>query len=177
MPILQTINPAEATGKVADIYRQAEQAFGRVPHALQMYSSSPAMLEQQWQSIGYYMSHPTLGLPLLATVRMLVSQENECAYCVGFNAAMLINVCKQTPEQIAATKKNPQTAPLNDKDKAMLMLVLKATSTPKAVTSEDLQALRTLGWRDADIMDAVSHGARNMAVDYIFNAFKVENDF
>lgn len=177
MPIIQTIHPSEANGEVADIYQQATQAFGRVPSALQMYSASPAMLTQQWQSIGYYMNHPTLSFPLLATIRMLVSQENACDYCVGFNAAMLINVAKQTPEQVAETKRNPTLAPLNDKDKAMLLLVLKATSTPKDVSTSDLQHLRELGWHDADIMDAVSHGARNMAVDYIFNTFKVENDF
>jgi hypothetical protein len=42
---------------------------------------------------------------------MLVSQENACDYCVGFNAAMLINVANQTPEQVAETKRNPTLAP------------------------------------------------------------------
>ncbi|GBL45540.1 hypothetical protein SFMTTN_1350 [Sulfuriferula multivorans] len=177
MPIIQTVASDQATGKVAEIYRQIEKAFGRVPNALQMSSSSPGMLEQQWQSIGYYMNHPTLGFPLLTMVRMLVSQENHCDYCVGFNAAMLINQCGLTPEQVALTKQNPAQAPLADKDKAMLLLVLKAVSTPEAVNAVDLQKLRDLGWSDGDILDAVSHGARNKAADIIFNAFKIENDF
>lgn len=177
MPIIQTVARDQASGKVGEIYRQIEQAFGHVPNAMQMWSSSPAILEQQWQSIGYYMNHPTLSFPLLTMVRMLVSQENRCDYCVGFNAAMLINMCNLTPEQVALTKQNPQQAPLSDKDKAMLLLVLKAVSTPEAVNADDLQKLRSLGWSDGDILDAVSHGARNMAVDAIFNTFKIENDF
>lgn len=112
-----------------------------------------------------------------ATVDWLVSQENHCDYCVGFNAAMLINKCGLTPEQVAMTRQNPEHAPLNDKDKAMLLLVLKAVSTPDAVGANDLQKLRSLGWSDSGMLDAVSHGARNRAVDVIFNAFKVENDF
>jgi uncharacterized peroxidase-related enzyme len=177
MPIIQTVDSDQASGKVAEFYRQIEQAFGHVPNALKMYSSSPAMLEQQWQSIGYYMNHPALSFPLLTMVRMLVSQENHCDYCVGFNAAMLINKCGLTPEQVAMTRQNPEQAPLNEKDKAMLLLVLKAVSTPNAVSADDLQKLRSLGWSDSDMLDAVSHGARNMAVDVIFNTFKVENDF
>jgi len=66
---------------------------------------------------------------------------------------------------------------LADKDKAMLLLVLKAVSTPEAVNAADLQKLRDLGWSDGDILDAVSHGARNKAADIIFNTFKIENDF
>jgi uncharacterized peroxidase-related enzyme len=177
MPIIQTVTSDQATGKVAEIYRQMEQAFGHVPNAMQMWSSSPAILEQQWQSIGYYMNHAALSIPLLTMVRMLVSQGNHCDYCVGFNAAMLINQCGLTPEQVNLTRQNPEQAPLNDKDKAMLLLVLKAVSTPNAVGADDLQKLRSLGWSDGDMLDAVTHGARNMAADVIFNTFKIENDF
>lgn len=177
MPIIQTVTSDQASGKVAEIYHQMEQAFGHVPNAMQMWSSSPAILEQQWQSIGYYMNHAALSFPLLTMVRMLVSQENNCDYCVGFNAAMLINKCGLTPEQVNLTKQNPEQAPLNGKDKSMLLLVLKAVSTPNAVSANDLQKLRSLGWSDGDILDAVTHGARNMAADVIFNTFKIENDF
>ena len=177
MPIIQTASSEQATGKVAEIYRQIEQAFGHIPNAMQMWSSSPGILEQQWQSIGYYMNHPNLTFPLLTIIRMLVSQENNCQYCVGFNAAMLINMCNLTQEQVAHTKQDPAQAPLNEKDKAMLLLVLKATSNPESVNAADLQTLRNLGWNDGDILDAVNHGARNKAADIVFNTFKIENDF
>ena len=177
MPIVHTVSPDKANGKVAAVYREIERSFGRVPNAIQMYSASPEILEQQWQSIQYYLQHPRLSAPLLAMVRMLVSQENQCEYCVGFNAAMLINVCGLTPEQVAATKRDPSKAPLEEKDKAMLLLVLKSIKAPLTVTRQDVERLVKLGWTEGDIVDAVSHGARNMAVDVIFNTFKIENDF
>ena len=58
----------------------------------------------------------------------------------------------------------------------MLLLVLKATESPKLVGKADLEQLRALGWNDGEIMDAVYHGARNVAADIVFNAFKIEND-
>ena len=177
MTIIQTVAPEQASGKLAGLYREMEKIFGHVPNAFRVYSSSPELMEQNWRQTGYYMAHPALSFPLLATIRMLVSQENDCAYCIGMNEAMLIQRAGFTPEQVAAAKRNPAEAPLSDKEKAMLLLVLKATRTPKAVTRADLDVLRSLGWQDGEIVDAVHHGARNMAVDVIFNTFKIENDF
>lgn len=177
MSIIATTVPEQATGQVAEIYAQMQQAMGRVPNAMQLYSASPAMLAMQWQYLGYNFQHPTLGFPLLATLRMLVSQDHECEYCIGFNEAMLIERAGFTAEQTAATKRDPAAAPLPAKDKAMLLFVLKATRTPKAVTPADLDAVRALGWSDRDIFDAVNHGARNIASDILFNTFKIENDF
>jgi uncharacterized peroxidase-related enzyme len=177
MSIISTVTPEQASGKVAEVYGQIQQMMGRVPNAFQLYSSSPVLLEQQMQQITYYRQHPTLSFPLLAMVRMLVSQHNDCPYCVGFNEGMLMQMAGLTPEQVAATKSNPADAPLPEKDKAMLQFVLKATKTPKMAEKSDLDQLRALGWSDGDIMDAVYHGARNVAVDIVFNAFKIDNDF
>lgn len=177
MSIISTVAPEQASGRVAQVYRQVEQIWGRVPNTFRLYSASPDMLEMQWQYIGYYFQHPTLGFPLLAAIRMLVSQDNECDYCIGMNEAMLIQRAGFTPEQTAAAKRDPATLPLPAKDKAMLLFVLKATRTPKVVGAADLAALGELGWNDRDIFDAVNHGARNVAVDILFNTFKIENDF
>jgi uncharacterized peroxidase-related enzyme len=177
MSIISTVAPEQASGKVAEIYGQIKQVMGRVPNAFQMYSASPALMEQQWQQIAYFMQHPSLSPQLLATIRMLVSQHNDCQYCVGFNESILIHVAGLSPEQVAATKHNAGDAPLPEKDKAMLIFVLKATSKPKAIDEADMDQLRAMGWKDSDIIDAVFHGARNVGADIVFNAFKIDDDF
>ena len=40
----------------------------------------------------------------------------------------------------------------------------------------DIDSLKLLGWAESDILDAVVHGARNMAADIVFNTFKIDND-
>lgn len=50
-------------------------------------------------------------------------------------------------------------------------------SRPHAVGALDLETLRHMGWTDSDLIDAVAHGARNTAVDILFNTFKIERDF
>lgn len=177
MTLVQTVSPEHATGKVAQLYDQIEQRFGRVYAGFRLYSASPELMEQLAMQNGYYAQHPTLGFELLAMIRMLVSEQNDCAYCIGLNEAMLMERAGLTVDQIAAAKRDPATAPLNDKDRAMLLFVLKGTRAPKSIAAADLDALRALGWTDRDILDGLYHGARNAAVDIMFDALKVENDF
>jgi len=177
MPIISTVTPTEATGKVADVYSQIEQTFGRIPNAMQIFSSSPELLERKWGELGYYMQHPKLSMPLLATMRMLISQHNQCDYCIGFNAGLLINMFGQTPEQVMATQQDPNQAPLEEKEKAILLFVLKSVKNPIEITEQEVQALLALGWEHTDILDATTHGAHHVAIDILFNTFKVEKDF
>ncbi len=177
MPLIETVNSDKASGQVADVYRDIAKVFGRVPNAMQMFSASPALLGQQWESMGYYLKHPALSFPLLAAVRMLVSQENNCHYCIGMNGSLLINMAKWTPEQVAATKRDAMAAPLSEKEKAMLAFVLKTVAERKPVTRAEIGQLKKLGWSESDVLDGVAHGARNVAVDIVFNTFQIENDF
>jgi uncharacterized peroxidase-related enzyme len=177
MTIIQTIQPDKASGKVAQVYTQLEQQFGKVYKAFQVYSASPDLLEQLTEQNIYYLQHPTLSFTLLALIRMLVSTQNDCTYCIGLNEALLIEHGGFSPEQIAATKQDPASAPINDKDKAMLSFVLKGTKDSMSIGKEDLETLHAHGWTDRDMLDGLYHGARNVSSDIMFNAFKVENDF
>jgi len=64
---------------------------------------------------------------------------------------MLANV---TDEQLDAMKADPAQSQLNEKDKAMLLFVLRAVKSPEAVEQKDVDALHDLGWTDQDILEA-----------------------
>lgn len=177
MTMIATVSTEVAQGKVADVYGQISGALGFVPNAMKTYSSSPALLENIWGQISFYMQHPTLSFPLLAAIRMLVSARQECEYCVGFNEAMLINHAGWTHEQVAAAMENPASAPFNEKDRALLLYVLDALKAPKQLNRSRLDALNALGWSDGEILEAVHHAAQNVAEDMVFNTFKIEVDY
>jgi len=177
MSILQTMTPATATGEVAEIYAQIQQAWGHVPTAIQVYSANPFLLRNQWEYYSNMMQHPRLSFPLAACIRMLVSQGGQCAYCIDMNAGMLIDMAGWTSEQVAATRADFRSSPLSADEKMLLGLVLKATRDSNSVTALDVQGAREAGWTDGDILDAVNHGARMVAADILINGFKVERDF
>lgn len=172
MSLLTLTPPEKAEGQLAELYASAEHFFGTVPSNVQLLGVSPAVLENQLYFAQYFMQHPTLGAPLLSMIRMLVAKACKSEYCDSFNVGLLARF-GFTEEQIQGARIDPDKAPLEEKDKAMLLFVLKATSEPHAVASSDLDKLRSLGWTDADIFDAVAHGARAVGTNIIFDAFKI----
>jgi len=177
MSILNTVAPEQAQGQVAELYKSFEQQIGFIPNAFKLSSVSPQMLQQHWEYIGYYMQHPDLSKVLTTLIRLLVSQKVDCEYCINLNTSLLINDAGMTAEQVAAIRADPAKAPLDDKEKALLLFVLDAVADAHAVSQVDLQKLRDLGCSEQDIYDALNHGARQVGLDIMLNAFKVENDF
>ncbi|MBF0539534.1 MAG: hypothetical protein HQL03_14910 [Nitrospirae bacterium] len=175
MPLIKTVSPDEATGRIAEIYATFKGMIGTVPQAMQLYSVSPAILEQQFNGIGYFMKHPSLNMVFLAFVRMLVSAGTNCKYCIDFNKGMLMNNGISS-EVLDAAIKDPQKTPLPEKEKALLLFVLKAVKNSHSVEAADVDALRKLGWSDQDIFDATKHGANMVAGDIMIDTFKVTND-
>jgi len=173
MALIQTVPPEKAEGKLAELYAEVEQIFGMVPNNVQMLGVSPAILENQLQLIEHYMGHPSLSTPFLASVRMLVSKACHSPYCQNLNAGLLMKA-GFTKEQIAAMQADPSQAPLDEKQKALLLFVLKACDNPHSVTAEDVAGLRSVGWSEVDMMDALAHGARMVGTNIIFDTFKID---
>ena len=176
MSLISEVEPGEATGAVAEVYQQAEQMMGFVPNALKMHSINPLMLEHLFTYIGTVMQHPSLSGKLFAAIRMLVSVDQKCDYCIGLNEGMLINNYGLSADEVAAMKANPEDAALDEKEKALLLYTIKATRDANGVGETDIQQLRDIGCTDPEIYDALRQGATQVMGDIMLNAFKVEND-
>ena len=173
--LLNTVDPEKAEGKVAALYDQMMQGFGMVPNAMQLHSVSPVLLERQLSYIGYFMEHSTMSPILQTLIRLLVSSDTGCDYCITLNTGLLLRE-GMTMDEISAIRQDPSSAPLDAKEKALLLHVLKAASAPKTVTAEDVAMLRDLGYPDQDIFEAVHYGANMVMVDILFESFRVENE-
>lgn len=175
MPIIKTIQPQDATGELEKLY-SAIKAMGRdVGNNAQMFSVSPELLRQQLDFIKFYMNHPTLSMPLLASIRIMVSTKEECQFCIDYNTAMLVNMCQWSLDQVLAMKQNTDDANLPERERAMLKFVLKSIRNAHSVHADDVALLYTMDWSDNDMLEAVNHGARMLATDIIFNTFKIKD--
>lgn len=149
--------------------------MGFIPNAFKVFSPSAHVLDKQFGNLGFFMRHKTLGGKLLAFIRLLVSEQEHCAYCVGMNSGILLQY-GVLPEHIATIKHDPSTAPLEKNELVLLLFVLKVIADSNSTTQADVDSLRSLGWTDADILEATYHGATQVGVDKIFNAFKIEQE-
>lgn len=175
MALIRTVKPEEAEGKIKEAYDGFLKTAGMVPKPFQMFSVSPEMLELQGGIINYFMRHPNLRFPLLASIRFAVACEYDYSYCIKFNGDLL-QFAGLSGEQVEAIKANPANAVLDEKDKALLLFVLKALKEPENVKKDDIQSLRDMGWTDQDIFDAVTHGAGMIGPSKMFKAFRMEEE-
>jgi alkylhydroperoxidase family enzyme len=176
MSLITTVPVDAATGKVQEVYAPMLEATSMVPRPLQMLSASPDLLEIYNRNLWYYLRHPTLSFALLAHIRVLASIECGFPYCIELNSGFLKQRLGLTEEQLRTLRSDPAQAPLEEKDRAMLLFVLEALRAPEDVSREDVAALHDLGWTDRDILDATQHGAGMVATGILFNAFKMHED-
>ncbi|EIJ34782.1 carboxymuconolactone decarboxylase family protein [Thiothrix nivea] len=176
MSLLQTVEPEQAQGEVAEVYQILTQAIGLIPNAMKMLSINPMALRHTAEAVGYAMHHPSLSPMLFTMIRQCVSSHVGCQYCITVNRGLLLQMGLDM-DAVLALENNPATAPLDDKEKALLLYTIRAVKNSNQVGETDVETLRKLGINDLEIFDALNHGARQVAADIMINALKVESDF
>lgn len=176
MSLIRTVDPQQAEGTVASIYNEVREMFGFVPNGLKLDSVNPERMEQHWRAIGTTLRHPSLSQTFFTCVRYLVSEAQRCEYCIGLNAGMLINMHGADPDTVKRMAADPTLAPLDEKEKALLLFALRMTRDSNSSSPEDIEALKNAGCSEREIYDAVSNAAHMVAGDIVLNAFKVQAD-
>lgn len=166
--------PVEYEKHVAEILTNIEQFMGFIPDGLRLYGISPPLLETFVGNISYFnMGGTNLPKVLTAMIRYLVSWDSGCHFCIDLNEGYLSNMGVDL-DDVRKARNNPDIAPLNDHEKVLLKLALKAVNTPELIGESDLDRVREQGWQDRDIFDAVAQAANNRAFNYILRTFKIE---
>ena len=170
MFILNHVKPEDATGKVAEAYSVFPKEIP-VPEPLVLMSASPELTHLQSGVIRHFMTHEKLDMGLLATIRYLVASEEGYQFCINLNSGILKMAGGMSDSDLEALKANPDAAPLEESQKALLLFVLKVVRTPDEVKEADVDELRKLGWSDQDIFEAAFHGASMIGASKLYKAF------
>ena len=168
MFLLKTLDPAQATGKSAEIFKAFEQVG--VPEPLLLLSASPGLMERHFGMIEYFRGHPSLSPQLLASIRYAVSRKYGHVACQEFNGKLLCRMGAKE-EELAELAGQKRVSLLEEHEQAILSFVLKAVTDARSVTAGDVKALNDLGVSDSDILDATAHGANMKSATDVYLAF------
>jgi uncharacterized peroxidase-related enzyme len=167
----------EAKNDVKAVYDEITKAWGFVPIVLKQYSLNPTLLRTQWELYKELGENKNFDPKMLTMMRMLLGESKDCAYCVGLNKGMLINMFKVPMDEVVALSKDAKSAKLNTKQKAMLLFIIKSVKTPHDTTAEDISKLKKLGWSDADIFEGVKSGTNVIVATTLIDALKLQKDY
>jgi alkylhydroperoxidase family enzyme len=167
--------PAGDEERVGAILDAIEERLGFVPDGLRLYSISPPLLETFVSNIGYYnMGGTELPPALTAMIRYQVSWNAGCSFCVDMNEGFLTSMGIEL-ESIRASRNNPDAAPIDENQKALLKLAIKSVDSPEDISKADLDEMRRQGWSDRSIFDAVVQAANNRAFNSVLRSFNIEH--
>ncbi len=173
MPLLRTVDPENAEGKVKEAYDFFNELAGMVPLPIQMVSPSPGLLSNFIDTVKYYVNESNLSFNLLAHIRLLVAKEEDYPYCLNLNTEVLKNLGGLSQARIDAVLEDTGQAALETKEVEMLKFVIKAVMDPATTTKADIDNLHVHGWTDSDIYDGVHEGLLMVIRGMAFKAFKM----
>ena len=152
MAFIQTVPEDQATGAVADLYREEEERFGYVPNLARVFSSRPETYEAWRQLNGAIKGAMDLRRYELATVA--AAAKLRSSYCALAHGSVLLKHFMDSDE-LQAVLSDHRNAGLDETEVAVMDLAEKVAVDATSVTQEDIDRLRALGLSDADIVDVV----------------------
>jgi len=170
-----TVSPENATGVVAKNYERVKEMAGFIPPLCEFLSINPNAQTANLDYAKTVFPHSTLTGKLLSMIGLLISNDSSCDYCVDFNEAILVNNFKISQDEIQAIKDNASSVTsLDDKEKALLLFVLKSVKDPNSITQNDITSLKNLNATELEIYDVINHGVHIVAADIMIDTFKIK---
>ncbi len=141
------------------LLRGVRQKLGHVPPHWELFATiNPTRFKMFLEEINYLTSHPNINSDFFTFLRYTVATDNGFSYCIRFNREFLLAKGYRV-EQLQAVEGTQKTLPLDERHQAPFDAAMKAVYTPELFTKALIESLKTIGWSDADIFDAVDHGA------------------
>jgi len=88
-------------------------------------------------------------------IAAFVSSRNDCDFCHASHRAAAAHHLAGNYDVVDAVRRDPQTAPITNKLKALLAIAGKVQEGGKHVTGTDIERARTEGATDVEIHDTV----------------------
>ncbi|WP_457745628.1 carboxymuconolactone decarboxylase family protein [Sulfurimonas sp.] len=133
----------EKTGSLGDIFKLL--ALDE-----KVYFATDAMVQT------YLLEQTYLSYEIKEAIALLVSKENSCKMCVDVhkNIAKMLGLSEEKIQEILSGIDNMN---ISDKDKALLDFSMRASKKDNyKMMQEDIDALKSMGWEDKEILEAVA---------------------
>jgi uncharacterized peroxidase-related enzyme len=172
MPRILTPDPDAAPEGSQTVLQAITAKLGQVPNFFRVLSNSPAVLGAH-AALSQHLGK-SLDLKTRERIALAVAAVNGCEYCNAAHSFTGHTFAKLNHEEIALARQGKAT---EAKDAAAVGFARRVAEARGKVSQEDLDAVRTAGFTDAQIVEIVATVAENFFTNLINNVAGTEVDF
>ncbi len=147
--------------------------LGVVPNLMKLVGNSPAALEG-YLSLNTALSKGMLDPKTRERIALTIAEINSCSYCLSAHTYLGKNVAKLDDAEIEA---NRNCASSDPKAEAAVHFAARVAIERGHISDADLDAVKTAGYTQAEIVEIVMHVALNTLTNYINEVAQTEIDF
>ena len=159
MSWIKTIPFDEATGRLKRLYDRVTGPDGNVDNIMMAHSLRPHSMEGHMALYKNVLHHSANAIPkwFLEVLGVWVSSLNRCSYCVEHHFSglqrLLGDEARGLAIRTAIEAGTPGAAPLDAAQVAAMRYARVLTEDPASLTEADVDALRTVGWSDGEVLE------------------------
>jgi uncharacterized peroxidase-related enzyme len=150
-----------------------KKQLGSVPNLFRLVGNSPAALEG-YLGLNGALAKGALGAKTRERIAIAVAEENGCDYCLSAHTYLGKQLAKLDDDELDAAR---QARSVDPKAEAALRFARAVMKARGHVSAADLDAARTAGHSDAEIVEIVVHVALDTLTNYVNSVASTEVDF
>ena len=170
-PTPATIDAAPAASR--PLLEAVKEQLGLVPNMFRLVANSPAALEG-YLGLSGALNKGALPAPTRERIALAVAEINGCNYCLSAHTYLGKNLAKLDDAEISANRNGASTDPKAD---AAVRFAVKVVRARGHVSDDDVRAVRSAGYDDAQVIEIVLHVALNTWTNYINMVAETDIDF
>ena len=148
----------QATGKLLKLYKRVTGPDNNVDNIMLVHSLRPHSMEGHMALYKNVLHHSSNAIDkwFLEALGVYTSMLNSCEYCVEHHYAGMARLLGDTSRSEVirqALESGGFEAAFNAQQCAAFHYARKLTTSPATVSKADVQALRTEGWDDGEILE------------------------
>ncbi|MEM7522898.1 MAG: carboxymuconolactone decarboxylase family protein [Pseudomonadota bacterium] len=155
------------------LLENVKKAVGQVPNLYRLTAQSPAALEGMLSFSGA-LGKGVLDAATRERIALAVAQITGCDYCLAAHSFLAKNVAKLDDAEIEANRRGGSADAKADAAVKFAIAVVEARGSAPA---DAVEAARTAGHSDAELVEIVAHVALNTFTNYMNEAFVTAVDF
>lgn len=172
---MQRIKALDVSAAPADskfLLEAVQKKLGMVPNLFKTFAHSPAVLKF-YLGQGEALATGVLPAALREQIALVTAGANQCDYCASAHTLMGKGAGVEAKEATA----NLQGQSSNAKTQAALTFAKTIIDQKGRVTANQLQAVRTAGFGEAEIVEIIAHVSMNIFTNYFNHIAETVIDF